>query len=90
MMNPGIDNHLIRYALAGLREMHPAACDTDIRIVWLKDNQQCVAVWNPRDNELIPLPDFCGVREMRLLALQLLELARETEQIAKEPHGARP
>lgn len=77
----------IGYTMTALRTMVPGwrSVDTDMRLVWEKDDPWHLGVAKIYDTgtPVMPLPAFCGTREMRLLAAQLLahadELDRETD-----------
>lgn len=77
----------IGYTMDALLDMQVAACASDVRLVWKKDDEWNMGVWEPRTGELTNLPHFCGVREMRLFALQLLAFADERERAnSPDPH----
>lgn len=74
----------IGYTMAALRAMGPASCDTDARLVWKKDDEWNLGVLYHSGN-LVELRGFCGTREMRLLAAQLLAHADELDR-ESDPH----
>ena len=77
----------IGYTLAALREMHQGACETDIRLVWKMGDMMHLSTWSPSQDELVRLADFCGSRELRLFAMQLLAFADEYDRkYAPDPH----
>jgi hypothetical protein len=81
----------IGYTLHALQRMNPSACASDVRLVWRKDEKLNLGLVNPRGVEsrerYVNLPSFCSPREVRLLAQQLLQIAKEYEQDNRpDPH----
>lgn len=69
----------IGFTLDVLRRLQTSACASDTRVVWKKDERLTVGLW--RDGRLIvQFGPLCGVREPRLIALQLNLLADEYER----------
>lgn len=69
-----------RYTLDALQCQHPGACETDVQLVWKKDDDDWeLYAYAPLTDDFFELPRFCGVREMRLFAKQLLVRAEELE-----------
>lgn len=66
-----------RFTLQALRELHPAACESDLRVAF--DPKHPLSTRLMRDGREIPLPAFCSSREMRLLATQFNALAAHLE-----------
>lgn len=77
----------IGYTLDVLQHLHPGACGTDVKLVWTKDNEWQMEWFDPKNGRIVPLPHFCGVRELRLFAQQLLAFADERERACEpDPH----
>lgn len=73
----------IGYTLRALREMDPAACETDAKLVFRDGDQYNMAIL--QRGELLNLRLFCGARELRLLGLQMLALAEHLSRESDDP-----
>jgi hypothetical protein len=81
----------IGYALHDLQRCRPDSCESDMRLVWRKDDEGSLGITHIEEGEfykdVVELPRFCGSREMRLLAFQLLSYADELDEANRpEPH----
>lgn len=78
----------IGYTMGALRVMGVGSVETDVRLVWEKADPWAMALakvnYAPAP-VVLPLPAFCGTREMRLLAEQLLRHADELDAV-DQPH----
>ena len=72
------------FTLHELRRLEPTACETDVRVIWRRDELLNIALHSSRDypgcQPIVNLNSFSGVRELRLLATQLLAVADEYER----------
>lgn len=70
-----------RLTLEHLRRVHPLACETDLRLMHRDGESLRYAIARPADaiSDWVYL-DFCGPREMRVLAAQLEWYAARAEE----------
>lgn len=73
------------FSLRALRRLHPAACDTDARLVWKDGDRLNIGIVQPRyegeswDRYFVQVIAMCGPRELRLLGLQMIRHAENLE-----------
>jgi hypothetical protein len=72
----------VGFTLDALKDLQPTACSSDVRLGW-KDGDPGIIGLLFHDGTWVNVP-VCGIREIELLALQLLQHVKQMRERAPE------